>query len=283
VKNHWYASLRRQKTRLELVQVAYARDKEKRNSDAGGLARRAGADRAKRDLGDKGVSAGSAKRPRTTSEGGQEVPGIADDEWTAREGANLLSLVDKYGHSRWEEIANQMPGRSAEQCYNHWKTVLNPNVVKGRGSWTPEEDEQLTSLVNTHGPRRWATVIAPLLPGRLGKQCRERWHNNLNPKRKRSPWTEEEEALFATLHAKFGNRWAKISKHLTGRSDNDVKNHYYSNLRRKGNKAKNSTSASLGGTPHQDIDSDGEDLDKADLPAESDVPPHHQAGSAGPP
>jgi myb proto-oncogene protein len=60
--------------------------------------------------------------------------------------------------------------------------VLNPSLVKG--PWTDIEDRLLLHLVNIDGPQKW-TVIANHLPGRIGKQCRERWHNHLNPMIKR--------------------------------------------------------------------------------------------------
>ena len=42
---------------------------------------------------------------------------------------------------------------------------------------------------------RW-TVIASNLPGRTGKQCRERWVNQLDPSIKRDQnWTEEEDRI----------------------------------------------------------------------------------------
>ena len=40
-------------------------------------------------------------------------------------------------------------------------------------AWTPAEDEILTAVVEKQGPSRWST-IAHHLPGRMGKQCRER-------------------------------------------------------------------------------------------------------------
>jgi hypothetical protein len=49
----------------------------------------------------------------------------------------------------------------------------------------------VVDLVKKYGPKRW-TLIAKHLKGRIGKQCRERWHNHLNPEIKKTAWTEEE-------------------------------------------------------------------------------------------
>ncbi|KAJ6750725.1 hypothetical protein OIU85_001281 [Salix viminalis] len=49
-----------------------------------------------------------------------------------------------------------------------------------KGQWTEEEDRKLIRLVKQFGVRNWAR-IAEKLDGRVGKQCRERWHNHLRP------------------------------------------------------------------------------------------------------
>ena len=42
-------------------------------------------------------------------------------------------------------------------------------------------------------------MIAAQLPGRIGKQCRERWFNHLDPDIKKGDWTPDEDAvLFET-------------------------------------------------------------------------------------
>mmetsp|Transcript_3532 Transcript_3532/g.9919 ORF Transcript_3532/g.9919 Transcript_3532/m.9919 type:complete len:495 (+) Transcript_3532:267-1751(+) len=167
-----------------------------------------------------------AKRPRKEGE--------SSSRWPQDDLDLLKKLVENYKDSapRWNEIAANFSNRyTAIDCLTKWQTITNPPVIKGKGSWTAEEDAILREKRRQYG-RKWAKIAAHL-PGRQGKQCRERFVNHLDPELKKGEWTDDEEAILIAMHEHHGNRWANISKQLPGRSDNDVKNHWYSTIQRK--------------------------------------------------
>ncbi|KAK8718350.1 hypothetical protein V6N13_045586 [Hibiscus sabdariffa] len=150
--------------------------------------------------------------------------------WTEEEDNMLTIAVQKFNGKNWKKIAEYVPHRTDVQCLHRWQKVLNPELVKG--PWSKEEDNLIFDLVGKQGKKKWSE-IAKHLPGRIGKQCRERWCNHLNPDIKKTAWTEEEELALIRAHGTYGNRWAKIAKLLPGRTENSIKNHWNCSVRKK--------------------------------------------------
>lgn len=151
-------------------------------------------------------------------------------QWTAEEDDILCKAVQRFKGKNWKKIAECFKDRTDVQCLHRWQKVLNPELVKG--PWSKEEDEIIVELVDKFGPKKWST-IAQHLPGRIGKQCRERWHNHLNPNISKEAWTQEEELTLISAHQIYGNKWAELTKFLPGRTDNSIKNHWNSSVKKK--------------------------------------------------
>ena len=104
--------------------------------------------------------------------------------------------------------------------------------IKKRMPWSEEEDKTMKQLVNKYGTTNWTLISSKMGKSRNGKQCRERWYNHLNPSLKKNNWTIEEENILFSKHMQLGNKWADIASYLPGRTLNDIKNHFYSKLRK---------------------------------------------------
>ncbi|CAN6166897.1 unnamed protein product [Urochloa humidicola] len=141
-----------------------------------------------------------------------------------------------------------------------------------KGPWTAEEDQKLVSFLLNNGQCCWRAV--PKLAGllRCGKSCRLRWTNYLRPDLKRGLLSEEEEKMVIDLHAELGNRWSKIASHLPGRTDNEIKNHWNTHIKKKLKKMgiDPATHKPLQPTPPQEPDGSSPEEEKI-------VTPEHEA------
>jgi hypothetical protein len=129
----------------------------------------------------------------------------------------------------WQEIAANFPEKTQQQVMERWTKVLDPSLTKG--SWTRAEDQTIVEYVRHHDAKSW-TKLAAKLPGRTGKQIRERWVNHLDPDLTHAAFSVEEDRRIIELHQTYGNRWVKIASFLPTRSCNAIKNRWNSTLHR---------------------------------------------------
>ncbi|KAL9230363.1 hypothetical protein vseg_005725 [Gypsophila vaccaria] len=113
-----------------------------------------------------------------------------------------------------------------------------------RGPWSPEEDATLKNYLQKNGTGgNWISLPQRAGLRRCGKSCRLRWLNYLRPDIKHGSFTDEEDNIIISMYYKLGSRWSVIAANLPGRTDNDVKNHWNTKLKKK----------LFGGTSHNNV------------------------------
>jgi iron-sulfur cluster repair protein YtfE (RIC family) len=178
--------------------------------------------------------------------------------WAPADDRLLQAAVGRHHCKNWKKIAESIPGRNGVQCYHRYPIppsllpIPSPPLLYHRwhrlklcavkGNFTREEDHVLMSMAGDPQPSNNWREIASLLPGRSGKQCRDRWCNVLDPRRKRSKWTQEEDAVVLEAYQRLGNSWAAIQQLLPGRTQLQVRDRLRTIVRRS------QASARAGGT-----------------------------------
>jgi hypothetical protein len=126
-------------------------------------------------------------------------------------------------HKASKKISKASPKSDAQTSQRRTKRARNP--------WTPKEDQKLMELMKKYG-QSWA-MISSVMEGRTGKQVRDRYLNKLRPNIKCGDWSAEEDERLISLLRTVGNRWSLIATHLPGRTEGQVKNRFYSCIKKR--------------------------------------------------
>jgi myb proto-oncogene protein len=148
--------------------------------------------------------------------------------WSQEEDKILLNEVGHRKKHNWNFICLKLNNKTAQDCYNRYKTINNKYY---KGKWSSTEDELVLELINKYG-RNWSK-LSKEMKTRSGKQIRDRYVNMLDEKIDTSKFTIDEDIKILELHEKYGNRWSLFTKFLKNRSADKIKNRFNSSIRNK--------------------------------------------------
>ncbi|CAD8204672.1 unnamed protein product [Paramecium pentaurelia] len=157
---------------------------------------------------------------------------ILRSKWTPEEDKKLIANVSLFGH-RWLRVAQKMEQRNTSQCCQRWKRLKQRQGVQQNKAkrWTQIEDQTLLRIFRQLGPC-W-NAIAKQMKNKTGKQVRRRYKNFLDPNLNHGPMTELEDEMIYKEYLKHGSQWSQISEKMPGRSENMIKNRFYSFIKQK--------------------------------------------------
>ena len=106
--------------------------------------------------------------------------------------------------------------------------IKNLDIIKG--PWTYHEDLLLKKWVEINGAKNWR-LCAKNIPGRNQSQCRQHWSNKLKPNLIVGNWSSEEIFLIVVFYKKLSGSWKKIIPIFKSRTENSIKNIFFSQTR----------------------------------------------------
>jgi hypothetical protein len=150
-------------------------------------------------------------------------------KWTKEEDEILISLTNPTGRNSWSTIAQHLPGKSSYTCFLRYRSI-KPGLKKG--AWTEEEDKRILQGLSEFNPKEWSNIAKYYFTNRTAKQIRDRYINYLDPRIKKGPFSDREDAMIAKMYQVYGAKWTTIQKHLPLRSADSIKNRFNSSIKR---------------------------------------------------
>jgi hypothetical protein len=122
------------------------------------------------------------------------------------------------------------PYGAASGAQNPAAQLFKPKQT--RHHFSPEDDERIVEAVGNQEYPNW-NEVAQCVPGKTGRQCRERFQHYLRPNLVQTPWTAAEDELIRKFYGEYGPNWARIAMHFNGqRTNNNIKNRWNNHLAR---------------------------------------------------
>ncbi|CAK64653.1 unnamed protein product (macronuclear) [Paramecium tetraurelia] len=146
----------------------------------------------------------------------------------------------------WDQVGQILFNRHWKVCRSRWVESQATSIVDH--PWTREEDSVLSQLYNKYAEQnrsnKWSLIAMEMSKicnssnVRLGKQCRERWINKLNPQVERGPWYKEDEIKLLVAVLQYGKKWSQISRRdfENLRTENCLKNRFHTIIKRESTK-----------------------------------------------
>ena len=109
--------------------------------------------------------------------------------------------------------------------------IIKQQIINTKiGPWDQQEDNKLKQWVKDNGPLNW-TRCAEFMKNRTAKQCREHWKNTIDDNLIKGQWTAEEDLLIMKFYKKYES-WRKMIPIFKNRTENSIKNRFFSQLRK---------------------------------------------------
>ena len=155
---------------------------------------------------------------------------IYTKEWTNEENDILIQQYFKLGNKNLRKLSELIKTKSTQQINYRIKKIELKSKMR---TFTRQDDLKIIELVEIYGTN-WE-LISKNFPDFTAEMLEERYNNKLDPKLKRTKFTEEEDEKIVALYSKYGNNWKEIASYFPDRNANMIKNRFYSFLKKKNN------------------------------------------------